>query len=142
MRRKRKKKKAAKSSSPSSFAARAPRTWKPGHCSQRFLGLWQSVPVPGCCFRFDSGCMFMRQVLRLLVCFRVFYVNVDSDPATWTLFCALLVSGTHLFGVCLAQGVQENWNALGDDFRYYSRLQRCWFDSGYTLTRQSTEFFF
>ena len=32
---------------------------------------------------------------------------------TWT-FHAPLVSGTHLFGACLAQGAQECWSFLGD----------------------------
>ena len=53
-------------------------------------------------------------------------------------FYVPFVSGSH-FRVCLAQGVEDNWSALGDDLRYYSRFQRSWLASGYSLTRQSTE---
>ena len=60
-------------------ASRAPRTWKSGRYSPRPLRLWQPVPVPGCFFH-----VFMRQVLRLLVHFQVFFVKVDSDQGILT----------------------------------------------------------
>ena len=51
-----------------------------------------------------------------------------------------LVSGSHLYGDCLARGAQENWTGVGDDFTHmflYAAL--CWSDGGYTIKRPSTE---
>ena len=59
----------------------------------------------------------------------------------WTLFHAPLVSGSHLFGGCLARRVQENWSGLGDDYVTNLCIQRSWLDNGCTLTRQSTKLF-
>ena len=68
---------------------------------------------------FDSCCQFMRESRRLLDVLPVFcvkvvsalYLIVDLDSsASPGDSIRSLVSGSHLFGVCLARGIQENWS--------------------------------
>ena len=55
-------------------------------------------------------------------------------------YVEFLVSGGHLFCVCLARSVQENWIALGDDFRYNFVFDAyACSDNGYPLMRQFTD---
>ena len=68
MRRKKRRKKRL----PEVSSSRALRTWKPGHYSLRALRVWQSVPVSECCFRFDSGYMFIASVLEAFSLFSGF----------------------------------------------------------------------
>ena len=82
----------------------------------RMLGSFWVAPYSALC-SVRLLILFMRQ-LRLLEAFPTFLLEsgLQIALASWTLFCVFLVSGSHVFSVCVARGEQEYWTFLGDDF--------------------------